>query len=70
MNNTLDGIATIRACQNEFVLTREFNMHYDYYTKAYFCLVAVNTWLAVSLDAVVTFYTVFVVYFFIGLRGQ
>lgn len=69
-SNTINGITTIRACNNSNILSREFNIHSDYHTQSYFAFISANRWLAVRLDLLASVYTVFVVFLSIFLRGK
>ncbi len=68
--NTSAGILTIRASQKQNSLLEEYDSHYDNHTKAYFALMVVNRWFGMRLDAIVVFYTVFIVFACIIAKGR
>jgi hypothetical protein len=61
-SNTLAGITTIRSSNSQIVLLNEYNVHSDYHTQAYFAFITANRWFAVRLDAIVSVYSVFVIF--------
>nr|QNH67887.1 ATP-binding cassette transporter subfamily C member 4 X4 [Brachionus rotundiformis] len=57
VNNTLSGMAIIRAANMEEKLNEEFFVHTDYHTRANSAFMYVNRWLGIRLDWVASIFT-------------
>lgn len=62
---SLDGITTIRASGAQFLLQKEFDIHQDLHTRAWFLLVATNTAFGFILDATSVLFLAIVTYSFL-----
>lgn len=62
-------MTTIRACKNQEILKREFNVICDDHTQAYFAMISVNKWFGLRLDFIAVVYTIFVVFGCISLKN-
>lgn len=67
-SNTLTGITTIRAANKQELLQKEFYMHLNGFTQAYFALCSLNRWFGIRLDLVLLVYTLILVYSCIMLK--
>lgn len=68
--NTSRGIVTIRACKNQDILCKEYNIHSDIHTESFFTFLSMDLWFAMRLDGIVSVYTLLVVYGCIFLNGK
>ena len=52
VNNTLDGMLTIRACKNNQLFCNEFDQHMNNYTKVCSSTIHVQRWFQCRLDLI------------------
>jgi len=70
VNNTLTGLATIRASLKEDKLIQEFYAHIDRHTSSVFLSAYVNRWLGVRLDWIASVFTYISIFSFIMLKNH
>lgn len=67
LNSSLNGITTIRACQAETVLSKEFDKHQDSHTSAWFLTIASRICFGLWLDLISCVFVATVIFSFILL---
>jgi ATP-binding cassette subfamily C (CFTR/MRP) protein 4 len=70
VNNTLSGLATIRASLRQEKLIQEFYTHIDRHTSSVFLSAYVNRWLGVRLDWIASVFTYISIFSFIMLKDN
>ena len=70
VNNTLSGLATIRASLKQEKLLQEYYTHIDRHTSSVFLSAYVNRWLGVRLDWIATVFTYISIFSFIMLKDH
>lgn len=69
-NSTIEGLSIIRACESNEILTREFHMHCDNHTRAFFGFHVSHRWFGMRLDLMCSLYTIITLFACIFLRGN
>lgn len=65
LNATLEGLATVRASENQAILRKEFDKHQDHFTSTNFMLICSTRAFALWLDMLASLYLTLVVLRFI-----
>ena len=69
VNNTLDGLTTIRPARLGSLLEREFEDKLNVHTRCYFIDISLNRWLGLRLDWVVLVYVSLVIFSTCLMKG-
>ena len=67
-NNTIEGIAIIRASGTEQILCREFEAHNDNHSRAFFGFLAVHRWFGLRLDLLCSLYAITTLFCYIFFK--
>lgn len=70
VNNTFNGITTLRAANMQEKMAQEFFAHTDFHTSAASTFLFVNRWFAIRLDWLVTIYIYLAVFSSLFLKGK
>lgn len=68
LNSTLEGLATVRAAENQTILRMEFDRHQDHYTSTNFMLICASRAFGLWLDLLASLYITFLVLKFVFFR--
>jgi ATP-binding cassette subfamily C (CFTR/MRP) protein 4 len=69
-NSTIEGLSIIRVCKSSDLLVREFHLHCDNHTRAFFGFHVCHRWFGLRLDLLCSAYTIVTLFACIGLRGK
>jgi ATP-binding cassette subfamily C (CFTR/MRP) protein 4 len=69
VNNTIEGIHTIRASRNNEILIREFNELNDDHTRAFFGYIVLSRWFGLRIDFLTMLFTIATLFSAILLKG-
>ena len=69
-NNTVNGIITIRSCNSESLMLKEFEGHIDFHTRCYLTFIYLERWFGQKLDFILSFYIAAAIFILILTKGS
>lgn len=61
---TLNGLSTVRACNKQDILKREFDNHQDTHTACWYMVISTTSLFGLSLDIMCTILTAFITFYY------